>query len=63
MSDLYHEFTVQVTKQAEKLPDQTLAAAALIGVATALLEVKFGTVIAASTITTLTAEALKRGDT
>lgn len=62
MSNLYNEFAAQVTQQAVKLPDQTLAASALIGVTMALLGARFGTVAAASIIKTMLEEALKRGE-
>lgn len=63
MNNQYNEFAAQVGKQAVKLPDQTMAASALVGVAMALLGARFGYANAASIIATLTAEALKRGDT
>lgn len=63
MNNQYNEFAAQVGKQAVKLPDPTMAASALVGVAMALLGARFGYVNAASIIATLTEEALKRGET
>lgn len=62
MSNLYNEFAAQVTNQAVKLPEKTLAASALVGVAMSLLGAQFGAMAAASIIKTMMEEALKRGD-
>ncbi|MDM7852647.1 hypothetical protein [Pseudochrobactrum kiredjianiae] len=62
MSNIYNEFAGQVAHQAVKLPDQALAASALVGAAMPLLGAKFGAVAAASIITTMMEETIKRGD-